>query len=116
MTDPKGKPDSPPGQDKVPPGQLKPMPPGQAKKQEEAVPIDQATGKPFKKGEVPPGANEPVGGEFTGATKERMDRDAEDAEAAEKEANDRAEKERKRLEDAAAKAAKENAAPAKKDA
>lgn len=51
------KPDSPPGQDKIPPGQEKPMPPGHDKPAKE---IDPATGKPYKKGEIPLGKNEPV--------------------------------------------------------
>lgn len=118
---PPGKPDHPQG---GPPGQDKPKPkdpvvdnslpddPSEGKPEE--VPIDPATGEQFKAGEVVPGCNTPVGGEFTGKFGERLERDAEDAEEAQKESEERAEAERKRLADADAKRAKEEARPAKK--
>lgn len=111
MTDP--KPTTPPTT--PPPAPPPPKDPPKDKADKPKVPVDPATGEEYKKGEVIPGRNEPVGGEFTGPLKERMDRDAEDAAKAEKEANDRAEAERKRLEAAEAKRAKEAAKPAKKD-
>jgi len=76
------------------------------------VPIDPATGKPYKVGEVPPGSNVPVGGEFIGDEAERFKCEEERAERAAKIAEERAEVERKRLADAVAQRAKDEAAPA----
>jgi hypothetical protein len=84
-----------------------PEPRGRPKKEE--VPINPATGKPYKAGEVPLGDNEPVGGEWLGSEKERFDCENKRAEKVAKEAEEKSEAERKRMADADAKRAKEEA-------
>jgi septal ring-binding cell division protein DamX len=110
------KPEQPPGQAKPKPGDPDYVKPGKSDDPVvdntlPEVPVDPATGEPYKTGEVPPGSNVPVGGEFVGAEADRFKCEEERAEKAAKEAEERSEKERKRLADADAKRAKEDAAP-----
>jgi hypothetical protein len=84
-----------------------------------AIPMDETTGEPYKPGEVPPGWNRPVGGEYRGIIKEKMDCDAEYAEKVAREARDKAIDERERLSNAASERIKREAEetdPAKKGA